>query len=229
MLNRLYLILGKSGSGKSIYSRYIIDKYIKTNKKKYIVMIDENNSHYTEYLKDKGFFYQEYSKAHTNKVYNFKKFIEKKKRVFFEVNQLTDPEIMDFIDQISHVIMSLKNSLFVIDEGHLFFPRVGGSVELSRLYRAGRKRGIDIIMITQMVVDLNIVAIKQSNVLNSFQLTEKNELERIGKYFDNGENILPTLKVPPEVPEVLIKDLRTSKQQKIKVNNLNFSGITNLI
>jgi hypothetical protein len=58
-----------------------------------------------------------------------------------------------------------------------------------------------------MIVDLNMVAIKQASVLVAFQMTEENELEKLKNYIDNPKEILPKLVRGQKV----IKDLRTGE------------------
>jgi DNA helicase HerA-like ATPase len=62
-------------------------------------------------------------------------------------------------------------------------------------------------MVTQMIVDLNMVAIKQASVLVAFQMTEENELEKLKNYIDNAKEVLPKLARGQKV----IKDLRSGE------------------
>ncbi len=200
MEGKNWLIVGKTGSGKSYFARELIRR----SKKPYKVIVDISN----EYSKDRQFAKYGYvymGRENAYKGYDFVRLIEEKKNVLFEVGDMVNDELVFFLNNLAYCIPS--NTLLVIDEAHQFFPRYRYSIGLERLLRTARKYNIDIVMVTQMIVDLNLVALKQARILVVFQMTEENELKKLKNYIENAEEVLPELKRGQKI----IKDLKTGQ------------------
>ncbi len=221
------VVLGKSGTGKSVYSRYLLYLYMTHNPEKKIIVIDESLDNW-RIIKNMGFKKMEIDDTIDFYAIDYKKLIQNHQKIFIEITRLLPEEIADFLDLLCLEIYHEKNTLLFLDEGHKFYwSNLTGqgqpAIELQRLFTGGRKAGIDIILTSQMIVDLNIRSIKQANLLVSFQLTEENELKKIGSYFDNGYNLLPIL----SRGGYLIKNLLTGKQKQ--KNSYNIKNINLLV
>ena len=208
MQNYIWLILGKSGTGKSYLGRYIVSEYVRQKKRKYHIVIDLSDEHFYSGLKDIGFKLTEVNRNVITKDIDWQNIFSKYPNLIIEVTDLLDEEIIRLMDNIGKALFKLGNALLVIDEAHQFFERFHYSEELARLFRGGRKYYIDIMLITQMVVDLGLVARKQANILVSFQLTEKNDVEMVSRYFDIDEEELANLRDY----KFILKNLRTGEQ-----------------
>lgn len=217
MQNKIFLIVGKSGCGKSWFGRWILTQYLQNRAIKYIVVVDNSSDHFYGGLQTQGFFLQEYGEAESQGSYNWENFIKTNKRVLLEITNLKQEEITCFMDNISRALYNLGDSLILVDEAHIFFPVYRHSVEFERLLRGGRKKGIDNIMITQTLVDLNLIGLRLANILILFQTTEANEVERALQYFHVDREEIVNLKDR----EYLFKDMKTSHQIKDTTQGLD--------
>jgi len=203
--NRIWLIVGKSGCGKSWFGRYILGEYLQNRAIKYIVVVDNSSDHFYGGLQAQGFFFQEYGEAEAQGSYNWENFIKANKRVLIEITNLKQDEITRLMDDVSRALYDLGDSIILVDEAHIFFPREHQSIEFERLLRGGRKKGIDVILITQTLIDLNLIALRLANVLIVFQVTEANELERARQYFQMEREPIFNLKER----QYFFKDMKT--------------------
>jgi len=216
MQNKIWLIVGKSGCGKSWFGRWILLQYLKKEAVEYIMVLDDSSDHFYSGLQANGFFLQEYGEREAQGRYNWQRFIADKRKVLLEVTNLTSQEIKNLVDDVSKAIYTLGDALLLIDEAHIFFPRSDSSLELERLLRGGRKRAIDIIMITQTLVDLNLIALRLANMLILFQVTEANELDRAQFYFQVNKEEIFNLKER----EYFFKNLKTGEELKDTTDGL---------
>jgi len=215
--NRIWLIVGKSGCGKSWFGRYILTQYLQNQAIKYAVVIDNSSDHFYGGLQTQGFFLQEYGEVEAQRSYNWENFIKANKKVLLEITNLKQDEITRLMDDISKALYNLGDSLILVDEAHIFFPYHHHSIEFERLLRGGRKKGIDVIMITQTLVDLNLIALRLANILILFQITEANELERARQYFQVDKEEIFNLRDR----EYFFKDMKTSHQIKDTTQGLD--------
>jgi len=215
--NRIWLIVGKSGCGKSWFGRYILTQYLQNRAIKYIMVIDNSPDHFYEGLQTQGFYLQEYGEVEAQGNYNWENFIKANKRILLEITNLKQEEITCLMDNVSKALYNLGDSLILVDEAHIFFPCHHHSIEFERLLRGGRKKGIDVIMITQTLTDLNLIALRLTNVLILFQTTEANEVERALQYFHVDREEIVNLKDR----EYLFKDMKTSHQVKDTTQGLD--------
>jgi len=216
MQNKIYMLCGKSGCGKSWFGRYILLEYLKQRATKYIVILDNSSDHFYSGLRGKNFYLQEYGQVEAQGSYNWGEFIRVNKKVIIETTNLTEEETTALVDNVSKAIYNLGDVLFLIDEAHIFFPTFRSSVELGRLLRGGRKQGIDIILITQTMIDLNLIALRLTNILILFQITEINEIARAQQYFGVDKQILSNLRDR----EYLFKNMKTSQEFMDTTNDL---------
>ncbi len=214
------MICGKSGCGKSWFGRYILLEYLKQKATKYIVILDDSSDHFYSGLRGKNFYLQEYGQTEAQGSYNWEKFIGDKKKVIIETTNLTQEEITKLVNSVSKAVYNLGNVLFLVDEAHIFFPTYQSSVELERLLRGGRKRRIDIILITQTMIDLNLIALRLTNILILFQITEINEIKRAQQYFQVNKGVLSNLRDR----EYVFKDMKTSQEDIGTIDGLKACG-----
>lgn len=195
MQNRIYFIIGKSGSGKSWLARWLAIQYLKKGLTEYIVVLDTSADHFYSGLQDWNFKLWSYDNALAQKKINWTKVFNQYPKSVIEISFLTDEEITNLVDDVSLSIMELGNTLLLIDEAHQFYPRTGyHSKNLERLIRGGRKIGVDLIFVTQMRVDVDLVAVKQANVVISFQVTEENDVEKVSRLLGESKEKITSLK-----------------------------------
>lgn len=179
------VIIGKSGSGKSYLTKYMVKRIIPGKK----VLVISNSTEYSKEIPALQHFDVDITKA--GKL-NYLKMLSQLKYV--SLNLLLDDEnLVSEMDRIAESMLNLHNCVLVIDEAHIFFPRYRASKKLEILVKAGRKFGVDGIFITQMPVDLNTAPLKQKSFIISFQITEKSELERLRIGFEDYRLELPKL------------------------------------
>ena len=105
--------------------------------------------------------------------------VRNNKHVAFSFLNLIDEEQNYVIDMLSKIIYILGDTVFYIDEAHKFFPQYNYPIELERVIRGGRKRGVDSVLVSQQVIDLQKSALKQANIGIFFRITEENELKKL--------------------------------------------------
>lgn len=188
-----FLIMGKTGMGKSYFTCSLID-YLAENRK--LVMITDQNRD-IEMLDQIVDFpkltHVEVTGQNVNRI-PYAKLISEEQAMAFEFMNVLDDEQNDALNEICRVIYNEGDTVLYIDECHLFFPRFNYPVELERLIRGGRKFGIDTVLVTQQVVDLRKTALRQAYILVLFRITEENELKKLK---DMGININIVSNLPP--------------------------------
>lgn len=173
-----YIVMGKTGTGKSYFAAHLIDLLIKgrklvaiTDQEEDIEMLDS----ICEFSEMKVFEID----SNNFETIDYGTIIKNNEHVGFVFLNLTDEEQNVVIDEICKVIFALGNIVLYIDEAHKFFPQNNYPIELERLIRGGRKRGIDVVLVTQQVIDLRKTALKQAHVGIFFRITEENELRKL--------------------------------------------------
>lgn len=185
--NRIGLF-GTSGTGKSWYLKWIIKKYIKENKRRYYVIIDDNMLNVKEYKK-MGFHVQIIDQEIIEKGINYKSFIKYHEKIVFVIENLVNEEVHYFLDTIGKTLYSLSDSLLAIDEAHYFVkPGRYEPLEIIRYLRGGRKQGSDFIISSHRTTDVSPDVISLLNVIISLRVNEINTVERLALFFDQFYN-----------------------------------------
>ncbi|KLO21860.1 hypothetical protein X275_08185 [Marinitoga sp. 1197] len=170
----IYTILGKSGSGKSYLARKLANE-LAEDKKLFVL----DNSH--DHLKLGNMKLLQLNDEIADKI-NTDKLINSFNRLIIETEYIDDSLLFNFINRFSRSVWNTGNIVLLIDEAHMFYPLKKNPIELEKLVKTARKRGIDIIFVTQQFSDINKAAIKQAHILILFKFFELNELETARKY-----------------------------------------------
>ena len=96
--NRIF-ITGTSRTGKSWFRDWIILKYIKENKRKYYIVIDDRLNN-LEKLYNNGFYIQNINRDHINQNYNYYKFIKYHQKIAFIPGDLNGEEVKNLINRL---------------------------------------------------------------------------------------------------------------------------------
>jgi len=202
-------IIGTSRTGKSWLMKYIINQYIKYDKRRYYIVVDDKLSNVVE-LYNNGFHVEEITADKINKNFDLKKFIKYHEKVVFLINGFFDQkEIYKFLNKLAFTVYHLKDSLFCIDEAHSFLPPGKYEPEnIKKLERGGAKDGIDFIISTHRLTDVSPDVIALLNVIISFQNNEVNTVERLAEFFDQFYN--------PENNDLIDSDLDQSTKNRFK-------------
>ena len=141
-----------------------------------------------------------------------RKVMDKLDRALLAFTYTTQDEVNKFMNRLCDEVWKRGDVVLLIDEAHVFFPRSNYPRGIETLIRAGRKGGIDTVMVTQNFTDLNLTALKQAHYLAVFRITENNEIERLARYIPEARQILPNL----EDYHLLFVDMNKGKWQIIK-------------
>ncbi|MFW6046666.1 MAG: hypothetical protein ACOCP4_02605 [Candidatus Woesearchaeota archaeon] len=183
--NNRILLTGTSGAGKSWFRDFLILHYIRNNKRRYYVVIDDRENNAKNLYEKANFHLEQYSRSVSEKNINWKKYIRYHEKIYIVPTNVTQEDIKILINNIILALWELTDALLIIDEANQFLkPGIFEPEEMRRFLRGGRKDGLDSMVITHRVVDLapNLVALFNRHI--SFRVTEKNSVQRLEQYFD---------------------------------------------
>ena len=201
-------VFGTAGTGKSWLVKWIVKQYIKYNKRRYYVIVDDNIRNIKEY-EDMGFYVQNINQEVLEQNYDLMYFIKYHEKVVFLIEDLLNDEVPIILNQIARVLYALGDSLLTIDEAHYFLQRGSNSPEqVIRYERGGRKQGSDFIVSTHRTTDLDPDVINLLNCIISFRVNEVNTIERLSKFYDQFNN--------PGQYELIDPELNIKQKKKCK-------------
>lgn len=219
--NNRWLIAGASGRGKTWFALWAIAQYAKLNKRSYFVFLTDNARDYNKTNHppairpaNNGFKLVQYRAEHARHAWSWQRILQKHRRLYIETVNLISEEMVSLVNQLSKAFWQLGSGLFAIDEAWQFLPHTNPPLEFERLVRGGRKVGVDTMVITQRVVDIHPRILNSVNVVVSFGLAEKNDVERISRYFNPVQGQDPKLIIPNlQQGQYLIKVVETGEQE----------------
>lgn len=201
--NNRWLIAGASGRGKTWFALWLIAQYIKQNKRSFFVFLsdnarDYNKANHTPVIRPaaNGFKLVQFDSEHAKQRWNWDRILMKHRRLYIETGNLLSGEMTGLVNQISGAFWRLGSGLFAIDEAWQFLPHIDPPLEFERLSRGGRKAGVDVMAITQRVVDIHPRILNSLNLIVSFGLVEQNDVQRMGRYFEPVKGKDPRLIIP---------------------------------
>lgn len=205
MQNRRWLILGITGSGKSYFTTYLINKYIALKHRKYLVIVDS-----TECYRESLPWLNHCDVKPTDfSGIDFEKIITESQFTLFEVSGLLPDQDVIFMDALCKAVMNVGDTLFVVDEAHRYLPFYNPSGQFLILLREGRKYYIDTIIITQFPGgDLHLIARRQANSLVIFKLQDVTDFDKLHLEM-KAEDIIDL-----ELYDFLLKDRNTGRMIK---------------
>jgi len=180
MQNRRWLVVGITGSGKSYFVSYLVNKYVTLTQRKHVVIVDSTDA----YKKDLAFLKHCDVKPLDYSRIDFARVTTEAQYVLFEVSGLLPEQDVAFMDALCRSIMNVEDVLLVVDEAHRYLPLYNPSKEFLILLREGRKYYIDTIIVTQFPIDLNLIARRQANSLVVFKLLDDTDTEKVAYYLE---------------------------------------------
>lgn len=226
--NNKWLIAGVSGTGKTWAALWLLSQYQKLGKRSYYVFLADNSRDYDNPMhrrgispRANGFKLLTFGANEARKGWNWVEILRKHRKLYIETGNLSAKETQTLVNSLSEAFWILGNGLFCIDEAWLFLNRNFMPESFERLARGGRKVGVDLMAITQRVVDIHPDILSQFNVIVSFRLAELNDRERLARYFEpfrgkQARDIIQTLKQG----EYLIKITETGQQERQSTFNI---------
>lgn len=219
--NNRWLIAGASGRGKTWFALWVISQYVTMNKRSYYVFLSDNARDYNKSNHpmpirpvNLGFKLVHYDSEHAKRAWNWERILQKHRRLYIETGDLLSEEMVLLVNRLSRAFWQLGAGLFAIDEAWQFLPHTNPPSEFERLIRGGRKRGIDTMVISQRVVDIHPRILNSLNLIVTFGLAEKNDVDRISRYFApvrgrDPRQVIPNLRQG----QYLIRAVETGEQE----------------
>jgi KaiC/GvpD/RAD55 family RecA-like ATPase len=219
--NNRWLIAGVSGTGKTWLALWIISQYVRLRKRSFYVFLtdnarDYNKTNHTPAIRPaaNGFQLVTYTNEHATRAWNWEKVLRKHNRLYIETANLLEDEMKVLVNSLSKAFWRLGSGLFAVDEAWQFLSHTNPPLEFERLSRGGRKVGVDVMAITQRVVDIHPRILNSLNVIVSFRLTEKNDVERVSRYFEPVKGKDPRVVIPKmKQGQYVIKVTETGEQE----------------
>ena len=198
------LVNGITGSGKSVYSRQMIQAL--TGKYRQMIIVNRK-SEFAD-LCEKRFIVDEDGNPETA--------LRKYRRVFFRVDGI-DPR--PFLNKLGDAIMKRRDVLLVIDEAHEFLPRGRAPKRLFRVFTGGREQGIITLMITQAMksqgAGIDLVVQNQMSHLVLFRLQGEGDLARADELFPELRGRAASLALPHDglPPELAVRNMALARAE----------------
>lgn len=182
--NLICAILGKTGTGKSFSTNWIIHQEYEKKRRNGIVVLDIRADH-LNLLKKNDFHYLRISgEIFNNYNLDWVGILQKYPYVVIEPIKISREDYEKLADDISKGLLEVENRVFVLEEAHLALP-VHTSIKrnLSVLITTGRKIGLDLYFTTQRAALVNSTAISQANIRISFLLDDLRDIDRMRGHF----------------------------------------------
>lgn len=219
--NNRWLIAGASGRGKTWFALWAISQYVNLNKRSYYVFLSDNARDYNKHNHpmpirpaNLGFKLVRYDAEHAKRAWNWERILQKHRRLYIETGNLLSEEMVLLVNRLSRAFWQLGAGLFAIDEAWQFLPHTNPPLEFERLIRGGRKRGVDTMVISQRVVDIHPRILNSLNLIVAFGLAEKNDVDRISRYFAPVRGRDPRQVIPDlRQGQYLIRAVETGEQE----------------
>ena len=207
--NRIFII-GTSRTGKSYLRDWIIGRYIRNNNRRYYCIIDDRLDNVMDLKNKYGFKIIEVNKDNINKNINFKKIMQTYEKVAFITTNVLQSELKSWLNKISYTMWDLGDGLLVIDEAWAYLKRgKHDPEEFKRVVRGGAKQGLDTIVVTHRIQDIDPDLIALFNIFISFRIDEPNSIDKVVNYFDQFNN-----------PDKSLIDNTVKNKSKRKLNQL---------
>lgn len=153
----------------------------------------------------------------TPKNIDYAGYIRTVKRVVFEPVRIMQEDLTGWVNRVARAISEIENTVFVMDEGRITMPRQDPPEEACLLYTQGRHGAIDVITISQRVVDIALPAVTQANILISFGLQYPADRDMMARYMGLNPDIYESLKLH----EFMVVDTLTGSTRKYPTSWVN--------
>lgn len=194
------LILGKSGSGKSLLARMLLSLYVLYEKRNIYISISLKEDHidppiptegpcYEIFLSRLGFEDMRIRPHHfrlgQNTKFNWRKILRHHPRICVTTEGLPPEGYALVIDGLARTLRDLGNAVILIDEAERFIPRARCAPGILDLLRQGRYRGVDMLIVSHADTGVNPEVLLESNMLILFNIRHPTRVDRLRYYFDD--------------------------------------------
>lgn len=212
-----YLIVGDSGSGKTVYVSHLLDAHEREKPSDFIVVISTDSPEDSELSKRCNKVVELDNELAALEI-DWVRYLKKHTSVYIEVTAL-DPHAA--IGRVAAALLTLGNALGVFDEINETVTRKADPRTLT-LWTRGRKRGVHLVasatsMKQRDQTGINPVVITRSNVLVTFLVFEEHEFNQITKEFPRIKPHLRNLKTPHDggLPEYAWRHKPTGRERLV--------------
>ena len=199
------LVVGESGSGKSHLVARLVREYLDQQRTRYVVVVSPDAPAHSP-LSQLCAQRMELSDARAAQRLQWGRMVADARTLYVEVTAMTDPRLPEgkaahrAIGELSEACMELRDTLLVFDEAPETVPDQA-DVRTLRLWRQGRKYGVDLVAVTQGLLQRNGTRMSatvrdRSNLYAVFNVTDPNELAPIGRMVPALAPHLSTLRTP---------------------------------
>lgn len=172
--NAPVLIVGSAGAGKSYYLTYLL----LTLKQKYKVVIDPNSEYYLP-----GFAVVELDPWNYRELLkSFPEILDEHRSVTVQFSYISLEDQKKLVDYLAALSFQMRNTIFAIDEAHLFIGKSKPAPNAVLLATMGRKFGISPIYVSQRPQQLDTTARSQTWFKAAFRLNDLRDVDALRGY-----------------------------------------------
>jgi len=192
------LILGRTGSGKSLLARHMLALYVLYGKRDYYVSISLKDDHIKPPIPSEGPCYEVHLRRlgfdemvirpddlHVISAINWKRVLRRNPKLCITTQGLPPTGYTLVIDGLARALLELGHAVILLDEAERFLPKVRCSDGILDLLRQGRYKGVDMLIVSHADTGVHPEAFQEANMLICFAMRHPTRIERLRYYFDD--------------------------------------------
>jgi DNA helicase HerA-like ATPase len=196
MIPKIVLGLGTGYTGKSFLSGWIAAHICRPFV--VIVNIRKDPSYLSHIDPSRTRFIKVLTSRYTVTADLLKKTRARSRYLYFSIYDLSPDETKEFFDSLIDAVREVGDLALFIDEAHLFCSRFQASKKLIGFIRGARHYGVDVVLVSQRLKDIDVGIRCVLTHLVLFRTTESSDLEVLSNELGLGQAAAETIRTLPD-------------------------------